>query len=310
MTPNTPSVPSAGAVSEGEPAVPLKMVVHPTKGEVIVSNLGNSYTIGDKIGEGHFGVVFSCTDVWDNELAAKVLKPLGTYEAVKSRATAEFLKLLQVRNPFITFVHDAFEFRDTFYIITERCHGPISTLFSVEELSGPLWLKPIARCLLQAVHYLHLSGFVHQDIHPGNVFAAFIKDELGNTTSPSLQFKLADLGVAKVFGELNERNTRAVWMIPPEVLNPSEFGPIDHKVDIYHVGLLLLQIASSREIRFTSEEVLEGKPRELALRLPPPLNFALEKALRRHTPFRTATAMELWRDLNSAPELPNPTIAA
>ena len=288
---------------------PVKSVVHPKAGEVITSLLtNNTYTIGEQIGEGHFGVVFSCTDVWENSLAAKVLKPVGTYEDVRTRAEAEFLKLLHVRNPFVTFVHDAFEFRDTFYIITERCHGPISQLFTLPDLQGTLWIRAIARCLLQAVHYLHLNGFVHQDIHPGNVFTAFIKDEMGPTGSEVMQFKLADLGVAKVFGELDVLNTRAQWMVPPEARNPSEFGPIDHRIDIYHVGLLLLQLAHSQELRFTPDEIIDGRPREMALSLPPPLNFALEKALRRHVPFRTASAMELWRDLNAPPELPEPTL--
>jgi hypothetical protein len=49
----------------------------------------------------------------------------------------------------------------------------------------------------------------------------------------------------------------------------------------------------------------------MAQELPAPYNFALEKALRRHVMFRTETAMELWRDLNSPPSplppsTPNP----
>ena len=122
----------------------------------------------------------------------------------------------------------------------------------------------------------------------------------------ALLFKLADLGIAKLFGELQTTNTRAAWMIPPEVHNPNEFGPIDHRIDLYHVGLLLLQIVSGKELRFTQKEILEGAPREMALRLAAPLNFALEKALRRHVLYRTANAMELWRDLNVPPQLPEP----
>jgi hypothetical protein len=38
-----------------------KMVIHPSVGEVITSlATGNSYTMGEKIGEGSFGVVYSC----------------------------------------------------------------------------------------------------------------------------------------------------------------------------------------------------------------------------------------------------------
>jgi len=82
-----------------------KRPVAPTPGEVITSlGTGNSYTMGERIGEGSYGVLFACRDVWQNDLAAKVLKPIGTYESVKTMAEAEFAKLLQVRNPYITFV--------------------------------------------------------------------------------------------------------------------------------------------------------------------------------------------------------------
>ena len=93
-------------------------------------------------------------------------------------------------------------------------------------------------------------------------------------------------------------NTRNQGMLPPEVLEPTEFGPVDYRIDLYHVGLLLLQLASSKELEFTREQVLAGEPRRMALALPSPYNFALEKTLRRHVQHRTASAMELWRDLH------------
>ncbi|MDD2759594.1 MAG: protein kinase family protein [Methylomonas sp.] len=282
------------------PPVPVKRAIQPTVGEVITSlATGNSYTIGIQIGEGNFGIVYSCKDVWDNDLAAKVLKPIGSYEKVKAAAEAEFIKLLQLRNPYITFVYDAFEYRDTFYIITERCHSPITSLFAMENFDGKLWLMPIARGLLQAVHYLHINNYAHQDIHAGNVFAAFVKDEMIPEAKQVIQFKLGDLGVARLLNEIDGENTRAQWMLPPEVLNTAEFGPTDHRIDIYHVGLLFLELAYSNALRFSTQEILEGKPREMALALPLPYSFALEKALRRHVEYRTANAMEFWRDLHT-----------
>jgi serine/threonine-protein kinase len=286
----------------------LKLVIPPTPGELITSlKTGVTYTIGNQIGEGHFGVVYECTDVWNNELAAKVLKPIGTYEDVKQKAEQEFFKLLTVRCPYITYIYDAFEFRDTFYLITERCHDTLDRLFRIDNFNGRIWILPIARCILQAIHYLHLSGLVHQDIHLGNVFVSFEKDEMTGNDNSSMHFKLADLGVAKLMEQIDATNTRAQWMLPPEILEPNEFGPINHKTDIYHTGLLLLQVALGRQLQFTQEEIVEGKPREMALELAPPLNFALEKTLRRHASFRTETAMELWRDLNTSPQLQEPT---
>ena len=46
-----------------------RRAVPPTPGEVITSlATNNTYTIGEKIGEGNFGVVYSCEDVWGNQL--------------------------------------------------------------------------------------------------------------------------------------------------------------------------------------------------------------------------------------------------
>lgn len=289
---------------------PAKRVVPPQPGEVITSMAtGNSYTMGDRIGEGHFGVVYSCQDDWNNDLAAKVLKPIGSYEQVKTLAETELSKLLQLRNPYITYVYDAFEFRDTFYIITERCYCPVTELFQIDKFNGQDWLMPIARCLLQAVHYLHVNNYAHQDIHPGNVFASFVKDEMMPNKNKAIQFKLGDLGVAKLFTQIDVQNTRAQWMLPPEVLSPSDYGPIDKRIDIYHAGLLLLQLVYSKELKFTQDEILNGHPRKMALALPVPYRIALEKALRRRVAYRTATAMELWRDLHT-PEAEMAQIAA
>jgi hypothetical protein len=66
----------------------------------------------------------------------------------------------------------------------------------------------------------------------GNVFAAFAKDEMDSSNPGAIQFKLGDLGVAKVFTEIDATNTRALWMLPPEALDPSEFGPLDLRIDI------------------------------------------------------------------------------
>ena len=301
MSNSEPIVPDSPQQGGGE-QLPLPVFTPPIDGEMITSSMtGSTYKIGAPIGEGHFSVVYACTDTWENELAAKVLKPRNQpYEAIKQEAVDEFYKLLMLRNPYITFVYDAFEYRHTFYIITERCFKPLRDLFSINNYNGYIWVKPISRCLLQAVHFIHLNGFAHQDIHLGNIFLNFVRDELVPQGSPALTFKLGDLGITKIIQYMDANNTfLSEWMRPPESINSQEFGPLDHRMDIYHCGVLLLQVLSGKELTFTKEEILTGVPRELALKMSPPYNFALEKALRRHVLYRTASAMELWRDLNT-----------
>jgi serine/threonine-protein kinase len=159
---------------------------------------------------------------------------------------------------------------------------------------------PIARCLLQAVQFLHDAGVIHKDIHPGNIFSSIIKDEVVPDKYNAMRFKLGDFGISRVVKDVDMFNTiLAEWMLPPEFLKPNEFGIIDKRLDIYHTGLLLLEVIQGRPLKFTREQILDGVPRQMAETLPSPFNFALPKALRRHVASRTSSAMELWRDLSA-----------
>lgn len=282
----------------------LPIFTPPTVGMAITSSVtGSTYQIGAPIGEGHFGVVYAGTDTWTNDLAIKVFKPRNLpYETVRDAAAAEYQKLILLRHPFVTYIFDAFEYRHTFYIVTERCYRPLSEFIQGEGFNGNVWLPAIARCVLQAVDFIHVAGYAHQDIHLGNVFAGWTKDELLPDKEGAFTFKIGDLGLTKLLPDMDAQNTvLADWMKAPEAIDHAEFGPLDHRMDIYHVGLLFLQVLFGKDLRFTREEILAGKPRELALLLPAPYSIGLEKALRRHAQQRTARAMDFWRDLQTPP---------
>jgi serine/threonine protein kinase len=269
-----------------------------------------TYFIGREIGKGAFGVVYECTDSWGNELAAKVLLPREQpYEIIRDNWVKEFEALVTFRHPFVTHIFAAFEYRDTFYLITERCHDTLNNLFTIENYNGFTWIMPIARCVLQALHFLHGAGVVHKDLHPANVFTSIIKDELIPDKYNAMRFKIGDLGISKVIENIDAMNTLfAEWMLPPEALDPAEYGTLDHRVDIYQCGLLFLQVLHGRLLTLTREQVLEGVPRQMAEKFPTPFNFAISKALRRHVIYRTASAMEFWRDLQP-PNQESPTNA-
>lgn len=279
-------------------AMPFEL---PAPGATISSPLTlNAYTIGEVIGEGHFGVVYDCTDVWRNELVAKVIKPNGShFEVTEGKAKAEIDALLLVRHPNIVYVYDAFVFRGACYIISERCELTLAQMFADPDYQPLVWFKAIARCVLQAVHFAHVQGVAHCDIHLGNIFSKFIPDEILPNEQSAVTFKLGDFGLSRRWDCVQADGTFLNSIRPPEAIDAAEFGPADTRVDIYHVGLLLLQAYLGKQLTFSREEILAGEPRRLALQLPSPISFALEKALRRHVPYRTATALEIWRDLNS-----------
>jgi serine/threonine protein kinase len=141
-------------------------------------------------------------------------------------AEAKHLARMQAlfRHPNITFVFDAFEFQHTFYIVCEKCWKPINEFMQSEGFNGRVWLRPIARQLLQAVHYIHCNHFAHQDIHGGNVFIQAAKDDL-SPDDMIFTYMLGDLGLAKLAAEMDAENTvLADWMRAPESINPAKFG--------------------------------------------------------------------------------------
>lgn len=290
-------VDSGAVTSEQERPISL---VYPRKGEKIRCNVTkNVYTIDDKIGEGNFGVVYGCYDVWGNNLAVKVLKPKGTYQAIKSSCLKEFDKLLKFRHPYIIYVHDAFEYRNTFYIVTEKCSSTLASMMKIRNFDGRVWLRPVAHCILQAVHFVHTNRYLHQDIHVGNVFSTFIKDELLPNNHQAIRFKVGDLGISRLMEEVSAESTMADWMRPPEVLAPGRFGVLDYRIDIYHLGLLFLQMILGGDIRFTPSDILKGRPRDIALSLHIPEGEVIAKALTCKVQDRIPSAMEFWRELDN-----------
>jgi hypothetical protein len=77
--PTDPGQPENELIPLLELVPPEDWVKPPSLGEVITSlATGNTYTMGEKIGEGNFGMVYSCADQWGNALAAKVMKSKGS----------------------------------------------------------------------------------------------------------------------------------------------------------------------------------------------------------------------------------------
>ena len=275
--------------------------VPPRPGEVIKCD-GVRYFIGQTIGQGAFGAVFDCRDEWGNELAAKVLLPQNrSYEAVREEWLHEFQNLQQLRHPHITFIHQAFEYRDTFYLIVEKCSFTLKDLIENPDINGEIWLPHVSRDILNGLQYIHDQKYVHKDLHAGNVLVSLQRDTLVPDNQPVWRFKIGDLGISRLEGDIRIFNTRlAQWMLPPEFLRPAEFGDVGTHVDIYHVGLLLLSLLLNQTPNFTKDDIIAGRPRELAERLQSKYAMAIAQALRRHVSYRTPSAIEMWREIWAA----------
>ena len=211
----------------------------------------------------------------------------------------ELNTLVTLRHPNITFPYAAFEYRDTFYLILERCSEDLHSLINLPGLIPEGWLPWLARDILQAIHFMHGLGYVHKDIHPGNVFLHWQRDRMITSKQPVLITKVGDLGISRLESEINLFGTvMAEWMLPPEYLDSAKFGVVGQRVDIYHAALLFLSLMLKAVPSFTREQILAGVPRERAEALNSPFGPVLARALRRHTAERTPSALQFWQELS------------
>jgi serine/threonine-protein kinase len=280
---------------------PPKEFVPPEKGERILCE-ETGYYIGDFIANGGFGAVYECTDDWGNNLIAKVLLPQNkTYEQVKDEWQTELRNLVQLRHPNITFIYQAFEYRNTFYLIVERCSFPLISLIERRNDDGDKWLPYIARDVLHALDFIHKLGYVHKDLHPGNIFVSHRYDYMNPSKDREWSFKIGDLGISRLAGDMRPANTIfAQWMTPPEHLDPAKFGAVGKHIDIYQTGLLLLSLLLKDIPMFTKKDIMNGIPSKLAEAIPSPCGKAIAKSLRRHVEDRTPNAIAMWRDISDA----------
>ncbi len=270
------------------------MIPFPVPGTTLTSSRGK-YVVGALIGDGQYGSVYECVGPFDQAYALKMLRPANKpYHAVKEEWSHEMIRLESVRHPNIVYIHDAFEDNFLFYFALEKCDTNLKAL-----LGRPLqdqFIIEIARQLLMTLQYLHDSGVVHADLHPGNVLLSQLD------RAPIV--KLTDFGVAQVV------DPQQRWFRPqvanPKILTPElvTLGYTTTQSDLYQLGLLMFQMVTGvSAIDHTvpyeelARQIAEGGPRLKAEQLGTPLGQVTAKMLRRRDAYRYQSAREVWEDL-------------
>jgi serine/threonine protein kinase len=270
----------------------------PTQGQMIVSPLtGTAYTIGEPFASGGFSLVFGCTDEWNHDLVAKIVRPIGDIEQTGSKVVSEVVAAAIVRSPHIVHVYDTFCFKGAHYIISERCSFTLREIISWQNDPWPLF-PTLAKAILHGLHFVHTQNIAHCDIHAGNVFLYRATDTIAPDQGAFI-FKLGDFGQARHIEQMDPVGTFHQAIRPPEAMEVLKFGPIDHRSDIYQAGLLFLSFLHGEELRFNKKQVLSGAPRKQADALPSAVGPVISKMLRRHSEARQPTAIDVWRELQA-----------
>ena len=98
--------------------------------------------------------------------------------------------------------------------------------------------------LCKAVKIIHEGNIIHRDLKPGNIFIV-----------DNYQIKLGDFGLA-----LNSKSTQYkqggtfLYQSPEQINNK----PYDEKIDIFALGVILVELVSKFQTDFERSEILQG----------------------------------------------------
>jgi len=195
-------------------------------------DLSIKYEIGQKLGNGKFGLVKLAVNKQNGtKVAAKFMskKEMTNTDLELARTEIEILKVCQ--HPNIIKIYDVFENNDSFYIFMEYCDGGDlftrleKTKFKIPEKKAANYIHQI----LAAIFYLHEYGITHRDLKPENILMSDKTDDA--------ELKLIDFGLSKIIGP-NETCTEpygTLSYVAPEVLLEK---PYNKQVDMWIVGIM------------------------------------------------------------------------
>jgi predicted Ser/Thr protein kinase len=180
------------------------------------------------LGRGGMGVVYKARQKsLDRWVALKILpaERVGE-ERFAERFEREAQTLAKLNHPNIVTVFDYGESGGLFYIVMEYVDGVnLRDLLRDGKLAAEQALA-IVPPVCEALQYAHDQGIVHRDIKPENL----LLDRAG-------RIKIADFGIASLVGAGADGIGTPPYMAPEQTA-----GKVDHRADIYSLGVVLYEL--------------------------------------------------------------------
>lgn len=246
------------------------------------------------------GTVYEAVAADGQPVAVKTLAAqLGDDAGLKRRFEAEIEALKALRHPGIVRLLAFGEEEGVPFFAMELVPGR-----SLEEILKAgrrfSWQETVATAaaVARALKAAHDQGIVHRDLKPANLL-------LADEAAADGGVKLADFGIARLFGDAGQTIAGTVvgtaeYMAPEQAAG----GPVDHRVDLYALGLVMYAMLTGRPPFRGGEvaEVLRRQRRETPARVsavgadvPPAVDLLVEKLLAKEPADRPASALAVGR---------------
>lgn len=255
-----------------------------------------NYRIEKLLGQGGMGEVYLGvhTEI-ERKVAIKVISPsLAQDPRIRERFRREALILSRLNHPHIVQLYDFWDRPEGLFLVMEYVEGISLDRYIHRVVQGPLPFHQAIELFLQvleAFDYAHNHGVIHRDIKPSNILIR--NDQVA---------KVLDFGIARILSgdgtqsgeavELTKTGTTlgTVAYMSPEQLRAKSPSEIDHRSDIYSLGIVLFEMLTGRQMYDRAElsefEILvkiatEPPPtlRAVNPHLPQELETILQKAL-------------------------------
>ena len=253
--------------------------------------LEGKYRLGRLIGEGGMGAVYEAEH---EGLRAKVaVKLLSEHGSLDQKSVARFRREARamgaIRHENVVSVMDTGTDEDNIpFLVMELLEGEsLAAMLRRERSLSPGLSCWIASQILAGLGAAHAQGVIHRDLKPGNIFIARQSDG-------THKVKILDFGISKLGSDSHTLNVTAEGALvgTPNFMAPEQItgegAPLDARVDIYAVGVLLYRMVTGRlpYVGKTPDElyrkVLAGQvapPRRRNPDIPPELEAVILKGM-------------------------------
>ncbi|MFO0941933.1 MAG: serine/threonine-protein kinase [Pirellulales bacterium] len=252
------------------------------------------------IGQGTSGTVYKA---FDKELRRYVAIKTPKDSAPNSQSEVllkEARNASQLHHPNIVTIHDVIQLESTIHIVSEYIEGSsLKVWLDKHELDDETTCSIVIQ-ICRAVAFAHQADIIHRDIKPANIVMDSQNKphllDFGLSYSRSLSLSSKRLGLPI--------GTPA-FMSPEQVRGVTE--RIDHRTDIYSIGVVLYQMLTNRLPYSGSGDELYAKilgetplsPRQINPKIPASLNAIVMQAMAKEPDGRYSDANQLADDLEN-----------